>query len=94
MFTEIQKLAYMLACTCIPYEATPLFNGLHIEYPNHANCVCSVICHDGSYGHQDGLLEIMGLLTDEEAEFDAVKGWLEADEVFKRISAHYFHKED
>ena len=94
MFTEMNKLGYMLACTLIPYEMTKLYNGYHIEYPNHDNCICSVVCHDFSYGHQDGLLEIMGLLTEEEAEFDSVKGWLDADEVFKRISRDYFHKEE
>lgn len=94
MFTEIQKLAYMLACTCIPYELTPLYGGIHIEYPNHDYVICSVICHDYSYGHEDGLLEIMGLLTDEEREFDSVKGWLSADEVFERIAKNYFPQED
>jgi hypothetical protein len=36
----------------------------------------------------------MGLLTDEEKEFDSVKGWLSADEVFERISKNYFSQED
>lgn len=94
MFTEMNKLGYMLACTLIPYEQRPLLGGSQLCYPSIENCVCSVVCHDYSYGHQDGLLEIMGLLTEEEEEFDSVKGWLDADEVFKRISRHYFQKED
>ena len=39
----------------------------------------------GSYGYADDLIEIMGLLTPEESENDSVKGWLTAEEVFKRI---------
>ena len=89
MFTEIYKLAYMLACTLIPYTMTELSGGYHIEYPNHSHCVCSVICHNYSYGHNDGLLEIMGLLTEEESQHDTVVGWLDADEVFSRISKHF-----
>lgn len=91
---EMNKLAYMLACRLIPYEFTKHLNGPHLEYPNHKDCECSVICNDVSYGHEDGLLEIMGLLTDEEEEFDDVKGWLTADDVFERISKDYFSQKD
>lgn len=94
MFTEMNKLGYMLACVLIPYEMTEHLGGLHLEYPNHENCICSVICNNVSYGHKQGLLEIMGLLTEEEKEVDDVKGWMTADEVFERITRDYFHKED
>ena len=44
------------------------------------------VCHSGSYGHEDGLLEIMGtILTDEESECDSVVGWLTAEQVMKRV---------
>lgn len=38
------------------------------------------ICHPGSYGYEDGLLEVMG---DPVTNSD-VEGWLTADEIFAR----------
>lgn len=44
------------------------------------------VCHWGTYGFEDGLLEIMGdILTEEDLEYDTVKGFLTADEVIERI---------
>lgn len=51
--------------------------------------VCSVIEHKGSYGHEDDLLEIMGLLTDGESKHDDVVGFLSANNVFERIKKDY-----
>ena len=45
------------------------------------------ICHRGSYGAENGLLEIMGDIVDEEAVGDRVEGWLTAAEVIERIEA-------
>jgi hypothetical protein len=45
--------------------------------------------HCGSYGNESDLLEIMGLLTPEEQEFDRVLGNLSAQEVFSRIKTHW-----
>lgn len=42
----------------------------------------------GTYGAEDDLIEIMGLLTPEEEECDSVRGHLTAQEVFDRIVAH------
>ena len=39
----------------------------------------------GTYGYEDDKIEIMGLLTPEEEEYNSVAGWLTADEVFQRI---------
>lgn len=52
-------------------------------------CVCSAIWGYGSYGYEEGLIEIMGLLTPEEEEYDSVKGYLTADNVFNRIKKHW-----
>ena len=41
-----------------------------------------VICHRGSYGHKDGLLEVMGTIARGD---DDVEGWLTADDVIERI---------
>jgi len=61
------------------------FGCYHILYPNNIIRECSVICNPMSYGHEEGLLEIMGLLTKEENEDDDVVGWLTAEDVFNRI---------
>ena len=39
----------------------------------------------GLEGEQGDLIEIMRLLTPEEEEYDSVRGWLTAEEVFERI---------
>jgi hypothetical protein len=92
MFTEILKLAFTLTACGIPYEISELFGGFHIQYPSAENCICSVICHNGSYGHEEGLLEIMGLLTLDELEQDNVAGWLTADDVAPRILDDYLDR--
>ena len=80
-------------------SANEYMGGYHLCYPknNDPDCVeketfdivCSVIEHDGSYGREQDLLEIMGLLTDEEYEHDEVVGFLSAENVFERIKKHY-----
>ena len=51
--------------------------------------ICSVIA-DG-YGSSEGLLEISGLMTEEEIDrvHDTVLGHLTAEDVFARIKEHY-----
>ena len=58
---------------------------------NGVGAICSVIISSGSYGHKEGLLEISGLMTDEEYKKtgDTVLGSLTAENVFKRIERHY-----
>lgn len=41
------------------------------------------ICHYGSYGYEDGLLEIMGDIV--ENECDDVEGWLTAEDIINRM---------
>lgn len=81
---EIVKLSKMLDKEKIPHEDMQIFDGLQVNYPNKENCICDAICHSFSYGHEQGLLEIMGLTED-----DDVEGYLTAKEVFKRIKKHY-----
>lgn len=45
------------------------------------------ICHKGSYGCEEGLLEIRGSIVDEEKDGDSVAGWLTAQDVIDRIEA-------
>lgn len=86
-FSQIYRLKFMLEEAKIPFDfiPRPTYNGYQIIYPNEAKRSCSVILHDCSCGHESGLLEIMGLLTDEEFEHDSVRGYLTAEDVFKRI---------
>ena len=92
-YKEIFKLRDMLDKAGIPYICENGFmNGLAIAYPNRENMVCSAIEHDGSYGRENDKIEIMGLLTEEESEYDDVAGWLTAEDVFGRIKTHYESK--
>ena len=43
------------------------------------------ICQKCSYGYEQGLLEIMGTIVDEEKVGDTVEGYLTADDVIQRI---------
>ena len=88
--TEIHHLANLLDDAGIPYEMKEWLGGLQIAYPTYGeDFVCSIIQNYASYGGRNGYLEIMGLLTEEEAEYDEVKGWLPAVEVFNRINTHW-----
>lgn len=93
-YFEIMRLALKLKKWNVPFDFFSLkepFKGFHICYPNKENTVCSVIEHDYSYGHEDDLLEIKGLVSDKEQELnnDDVLGYLTADEVYRRIKTHY-----
>lgn len=89
-FQQIFKLKEMLRSEDIPFEFKEIkvFAGYQLFYPNKENKVCDVILHNGSYGHEQGLLEIMGLV-DEEKVGDEVEGYLTAGECFNRIKKHY-----
>lgn len=88
-YQEIRKLMRKLSDYDIPYSVHDMFDGINIKYPGDDTFVCSVIEHTFSYGGQSDLLEIMGLLTEEERKHDSVKGWMTAKEVFERIYTHY-----
>lgn len=51
-----------------------------IVYNREGSWQWDAICHRGSYGHEEGLLEVMGSVTN-----DDVEGWLTADEIIKRL---------
>lgn len=94
-YTEIFKLKDMLEIANIPFvwkEHKDYRNGYQILYPvDGVYRVCSVIEHLYSYGNEKDLIEINGLMTDEEIkeEHDSVLGFLTAENVFKRIEKHY-----
>ena len=91
-YQEILKLHRMLAEHDIPHVVRRAFEGWQVCYPVRRpdeNCVVDAIEHRGSYGQQNDLLEIMGLLTPEESECDCVAGYLTAEDVFERIKNHW-----
>lgn len=88
-YVEILRLKKMLESNNIPFELTEWFNGYAISYPSKQMTVCSAVEHNGSYGRNEDLIEIMGLLTEKELERDTVVGWLTAEDVFTRIKNHF-----
>lgn len=93
-YKEIFRLAGMLAEADIPFEFEEHYNGGHIMYPNKENTICSIIEHDRSIGSSYDSLEIMGLLTKTELEYDIFCGGLMAKTVFDRIKRHYEYYEE
>ena len=88
-YNEIIRLKCMLEKAEIPFEFSEIFSGYHITYPSNKFRICSVIEHDYSYGNEQDLLEIKGLLTKNEKKYDCVLGYLSAEEVFKRIQKNW-----
>lgn len=76
---EMDKLAKGLDEKGIEYTRKPLYDGEQILVEGHWDA----ICHRGSYGHEDGLLEIMGDIV--QNEDDSVEGCLTADEILSRV---------
>ena len=92
---EMYKLINMLIAQKIPFQvAEDCTKTLSIFYPSKKHCVCNVICNKYSYGGDQELLEIMGLLTEEEEECDYVAGCLNSYNVFERISTDYYTKKE
>ena len=52
---------------------------------NNEHWIWDAICHYGSYGHEQGLLEISGSLVDETKTGDSVEGHLSASEIIERL---------
>ena len=94
MGREMELLKRMLKEANIPYTIEKDFFGNdQIWYPSRENVICDVICNMASYGYSEGLLEMMGLLTPEEEEYDSVIGWMTSIDVFTRISDHYIQNQ-
>ena len=56
-----------------------------IVYDENGKKLWDAVCHRGSYGYENGLLEIYGNIVDEKKDGDEVVGWLTADDVIARI---------
>ena len=81
MKTELKKLEDWLIKNHIKHksEQKPFLNGWGILV-THNHLSLSFITHDGSYGHERGLIE----MWDGEAGHD-VEGWLNAEQCKRRI---------
>ena len=101
-YTEIFKLKEMLEEAKIPFIFKNrsfkidswIREDYQIEYPDTygKGRVCSVVEGVGTYGNEQDLLEIMGLLTPEEEKENGVAGWLTAEDVFDRVKEHFESK--
>lgn len=96
--TELDKLEEYLKEHHIPYdridkleifEETP--SGKYVTQceqhqiivpPQDKERQWDAICHRGSYGHESGLLEVMGTVARTK---DGVEGWLTADTIIERL---------
>lgn len=89
-YNEIFKLKELLEKGNIPFEFKNFYDGYQIIIKNKNNFrIADAIENEYSYGSEEDLLEIMGGVTEEEEEFDSVRGWLSSEEVFKRFKYCY-----
>ncbi len=93
--TNLNKLEQYLINHKIPYERIDE-DDQQFYLDRHQICVpCDregrewdAICQRGSYGAEEGLLEIMGTIVSPLAG-DSVEGWLTAEDVIARIEDKY-----
>lgn len=86
---EMFKLAKGLEEKGIPFDfvSAAFYKGAQIfVYDEEGNREWDAICNEVSYGHEEGLIEIMGDIVDIEATGgDSVEGWLTAEDILKRL---------
>lgn len=75
---EMMKLAFGLYDRGIEFKVKSFFDGLQFII---GDWDWDAICHSGSYGHENGLIEVMGLPQCQ----DDVIGYLTAEEVLKMV---------
>lgn len=86
-YTEMGKLEQLLQDAKIPYRMDYVLGMPSVRYYGHNDeLICDAICHSYSDGYEEGLLEIMGLTSNE----DSVEGWLTSEEVFDRFSEDWY----
>lgn len=76
--TEMMKLAFGLRDRGIRFKTTSFLDGIQIVV---GDWDWDAVCHSGSYGHEKGLIEVMGLPQCQ----DDVIGWLTAEDVLKMV---------
>lgn len=75
---EMMKLAFGLRDRGIEFSVKSFYDGIQIVV---GDWDWDAICHSGSYGHENGLIEVMGLPQCQ----DDVIGHLTAEEVLKMV---------
>ena len=78
--SEMYAFIRGLAERRIPFICRGLYDGMQVIAADES---WDVVCHGFSYGHEDGLLEIMGDFCENES--DSVEGWLAADTILSRM---------
>lgn len=82
-FDEMKKLMFGLYDKGIDFNLKVFFDGISITINDeNGNYLWDAICHRGSYGHEEGLIEVMGIVSDYE---DDVEGYLTAEEILSRL---------
>ena len=76
--TEMMELAIGLRDRGIGFKTTSFLDGIQIVVGDRD---WDAICHSGSYGHEIGLIEVMGL---PQCQGDVI-GWLTANDVLKMV---------
>lgn len=87
VFTEeMSKLAVILVTLGIEFTYKRLFDGCQIVVKD--KCYdWDAVCHSWSYGHETGLLEIMGNIVDlNKTGGDTVEGFLTANDILEKIT--------
>ena len=85
--TQLDKLEEYLKENGIEYERIDTDDIHQINVPNSKNKKWDAICHYGSFGYKEGLLEIYGEIVPENIG-DTVEGYLTAEDVINRINEH------
>jgi hypothetical protein len=62
-----------------------MFERHQIMVKKNSKVLWDAICHWGSYGHKDGLLEVMGPAVVRKSDGDVVAGYLTARDVIDRL---------
>lgn len=80
----LNNLAKMLKNARIPYELVynPCTDSNVLVYPNDKERIADVIYFWGSYGYEQGLLEVGGKIIKID---DEVEGYVPTEEAFRRI---------
>lgn len=82
---EMDKLAEGLDAKNITYTRSNMLGGEQITVlDENGEYLWDAVLHSGSYGHENGLIEVMGE-TVVRVDFDTVEGYLTAEEILSRI---------
>lgn len=77
---EMMKLAFGLRDRGIGFKMWSFFDGIQIIVGDFD---WDAVCHSGSYGHENGLIEVMGLPQCQ----DDVIGWLTAEDILNMVDS-------